>query len=193
MDNLSDNRTYIYITFPGYIIRLRGVGSVQIKPIKSYICNRPHEIITESWAEFIVVCQHKNDSCIWYFYVKLWRIALYWAMRQNLENSYSIERETIQTSKRSLMPQNKDCIKSNNIRRLIERSLKLWDAEKYKVLIQEVEMCDKKFWPHTTKMTEEQAIKVFTCFMLEGKTWAATYFITKRDESRALCHQMKKR
>ena len=100
MDNLSDNRTYIYITFPGYIIRLRGVGSVQIKPIKSYICNRPHEIITESWAEFIVVCQHKIDSCIWYFYVKLWRIALYWAMRQNLENSYSIERQTIQTSKR---------------------------------------------------------------------------------------------
>ena len=44
------------------------------------------------------------------------------------------------------MPQkNKEFIKSNNIRRLIERSLKLWDAEKYKVLIQEVEMCDKKF------------------------------------------------
>ena len=78
------------------------------------------------------------------------------------------------------MPQkNKDFIKSNNIRRLIERSLKLWDAEKYKVLIQEVEMCDKKFWPHTTKMTEEQAIKVFTCFMLEGKTWAATYLLPK--------------
>ena len=64
---------------------------------------------------------------------------------------------------------NKDCIKSNNIKKLIERSLKLWDAEKYKVLIQEVEMCDKKFQPHTTKMTEEQAIKFSLALCWKGK------------------------
>ena len=67
----------------------------------------------------------------------------------------------------------------------------MWDAEKYEILIQEAEMCDKKFPPHTTKMTEEQAIKVFTRLMLEGKIRAATRFITERDERGVLCHQMK--
>ena len=40
-------------------------------------------------------------------------------------------------------------------------------------------------------VTEEQAIKVFTCLMLEGKIWAATRFMTERDESGVLCHQLK--
>ena len=61
-----------------------------------------------------------------------------------------------------MLQKNKDFTKSKDIRRLIERRLKLWDAEKYEILIQEAEMCDKKFPTHTTKMTEEQAIKVFT-------------------------------
>ena len=44
-------------------------------------------------------------------------------------------------------------------------------------------MCDKKFPPYATKMTEEQAIKVFTRLMLKGKIRAATHFLTERDES----------
>ena len=57
-----------------------------------------------------------------------------------------------------MLQKNKDFTKSTDIRRLIERRLKIWDAEKYEILIQEAEMCANKFPPHTTKMIEEQAI-----------------------------------
>ena len=42
-------------------------------------------------------------------------------------------------------------------------------CQKDEILIQEAEMCDKKLSPSTKKMTEEQAIKVFTCLMQESQ------------------------
>ena len=72
--------------------------------------------------------------------------------------------------------------KTVDIRRLIDRRMKLWKDGKYTELIQEAAGCDKKLPRAVGKMSEESAIKIFTRLILQGKIRQTTRFITEREE-----------
>jgi len=59
----------------------------------------------------------------------------------------------------------------------------MWLEQKFDLLIQEAEKCDKKLPRSCSNITDEQAIKIFSRLMLEGKIREATRFITEREES----------
>ena len=75
-----------------------------------------------------------------------------------------------------ILQKDKNFKKTADIRRLISRRLKIWSDGNIENLISEAEQYDQKLPRSTTNMTDEQAVKVFSCLMIEGKTREATRF-----------------
>ena len=74
--------------------------------------------------------------------------------------------------------------KGCDIRRLLERRMKLWRDEQFDVLLQEAVRCDQSLRNSrrnlTHKDSSEHLIKVFTRLMLEGNVRAAVRWLTER-------------
>ena len=74
--------------------------------------------------------------------------------------------------------------KGCDIRRLLERCMKLWRDEQFDVLLQEAVRCDQSLRNSrrnlTHKDSSEHLIKVFTRLMLEGNVRAAVRWLTER-------------
>jgi len=66
---------------------------------------------------------------------------------------------------------------------LISRRLDMWACGQFEILLQEAELCDKNLPKNSSKMSDEQAVKVFSRLMLENKIREATRFLTERQES----------
>ena len=81
-----------------------------------------------------------------------------------------------------MLQKDKSFSKTADIRRLISRRMRMWTDGLFETLIQEAEACDKKLPKNGTNMTEDQAIKIFSRLMLEGKIRSATRFLTERTE-----------
>ena len=74
--------------------------------------------------------------------------------------------------------------KGCDIRRLLERCMKLWRDEQYDVLLQEAIHCDQSLRNShrrpSSRDSKEHLIKVFTRLMLEGNVRAAVRWLTER-------------
>ena len=77
--------------------------------------------------------------------------------------------------------------KGSDVRRLLNRRMSLWKDEKFDILIQEAERCDRAL-PKVTKHTNEKEhiVKVFTRLMLLGKVKAAVRWVTNRVKGEVL-------
>jgi hypothetical protein len=72
--------------------------------------------------------------------------------------------------------------KTADIRRLLEKRMKLWEDGNFQELLEEVELCDKKLPRSYGNITDEQAVKIFSRLILIGKIREAAKFITERGE-----------
>ena len=73
--------------------------------------------------------------------------------------------------------------KAIDIRRLIERRLSMWKREKYDLLVQETERCDRAFKNRSRNKDDDHQIRLFTRLMMQGKVRAAMIWITNRSNS----------
>ena len=85
-----------------------------------------------------------------------------------------------------ILQKDKKIRKSSDIKRLIKRRLKMWKDDLLEELIQEAEACDRKLPMGVTKMSDEEAILVFSRMVLQGKIREALRFITNTSESGGL-------
>ena len=75
--------------------------------------------------------------------------------------------------------------KGIDIRRVIERRLKLWSDEEFDQLVDEAVRCDKTLrFPHTHTGNDSHFVSVFTRLMLQGKIRAAVRWISERSVRR---------
>ena len=72
--------------------------------------------------------------------------------------------------------------KTADIRRLLEKRMKLWEDSNFQELLEEVELCDKKLPRSYGNITDEQAVKIFSQLILIRKKREAAKFITERGE-----------
>ena len=62
-----------------------------------------------------------------------------------------------------ILQKDKKIVKSSNIRRLLRRRMKMWEEDLFDQLIEEAELCDRKFGRAVGEnMSEDEAIKIFT-------------------------------
>ena len=76
--------------------------------------------------------------------------------------------------------------KAMDVRRLMERQLSMWKEEKYDLLVQEAERCDRAFKNRSRTKDEEHKIRVFTRLMIQEKVRAAMRWITDGSNNRVL-------
>ena len=69
-----------------------------------------------------------------------------------------------------ILQKDKKIVKSSDIRRLLRRRMKMWEEDLFDQLIEEAELCDRKFGRAVGEnMSEDEAIKIFTRLILFGK------------------------
>ena len=59
----------------------------------------------------------------------------------------------------------------------------MWRNDSLEELIQEAELCERKFSSNATNISEEQAVQVFSRLVLQGKIREAVRYITDRAEN----------
>ena len=76
--------------------------------------------------------------------------------------------------------------KGNDIRRLLERRLSLWNEEKFDVLLQEAVRCNRALKHRNKPHDSAHVDKIFTRLMMQGRIQAAMRWITDRSNTRLL-------
>jgi len=61
--------------------------------------------------------------------------------------------------------------------------MQIWRNDSLEELIQEAELCERKFSSNATNISEEQAVQVFSRLVLQGKIREAVRYITDRAEN----------
>ena len=68
-----------------------------------------------------------------------------------------------------ILQKHKHINKFADIRRLVKRRMQMWRNDSLEELIQEAELCKRKFSTNATNISEEQAVQVFSRLVLQGK------------------------
>ena len=79
-----------------------------------------------------------------------------------------------------MLQKDKHVKKTNEIRQLLKRRLKLWKAGLFLELVREAEQCDRNLPKSSGEMTSEKESKIFSDLILQGRLREAVRFITDR-------------
>ena len=86
-----------------------------------------------------------------------------------------------------VLQRDKSVKKMADVRRVLERRMKMWVDNEFDLLLQEAERCDRSVSGiRKDRVADAQVVKVFTRLMLQGKVRAAVRWLSEKSRSNVL-------